>query len=107
MTSLAGKLGSRWTTSTITDKVHRNDAPSGLTIGVNRLKGIRLSSKFTPTKEGMPSVNSSSKADKLTFGREELGYATFGVGMSTQEINDALAPSNVFTMGAAHGKWSI
>jgi hypothetical protein len=80
-----------------------NDAPSGLTIGVNRLKGIRLSSKFTPTNEGVPAINSSSKVEKMTFGRDELGYVTFGVGMSTQEINDALDPSGVFTMGAAHG----
>jgi hypothetical protein len=32
---------------------------------------------------------------------------TFGVGVSTQELNDALDKSGLFTLGAAHGVSSI
>jgi FAD/FMN-containing dehydrogenase len=37
----------------------------------------------------------------------EAGYVTFGVGMSTGDLNDALDSHGLFTMGAAHGEVTV
>jgi hypothetical protein len=85
----------------------RNDAPSGLWLVVGDIGGVRLSKSFTATKEGVPRITNKSKAEKLTVAPGEQAYVTFGAGLSTQRLNNALAPSALFTMGAAHGEVSV
>lgn len=84
--------------------IPRNDAPSGLTIYLGNLKGARILEAFNPTAEGVPSVNASSKIVKTSIPPGKQVYVTFGSGMSTQKLNNALAPSNLFALGAAHGE---
>jgi hypothetical protein len=81
----------------------RNDAPSGLNLYVGNLKGLRVTKSFSATKAGVPPINSTSKAEKIVVNKGEQAYVTFGAGMSTQTLNDALAPSELFTLGAGHG----
>jgi hypothetical protein len=77
----------------------RNDAPSGLTIFVGNLKGLRVLDTFSPTATGVQVSSNSSK----TIPTERQAYVSFGAGMSTQQINQAILPWNLFTLGAAHG----
>jgi len=101
---------------TITNSGHdylgRNDAPSGLALDVSGFRGVRVESAFTPTSAGVstPDVESGPEPDRGSYARAVHAAnttmwkaVTFGVGLTTQELNDALAPSNLFTMGAAHG----
>jgi FAD/FMN-containing dehydrogenase len=37
----------------------------------------------------------------------QQAYVSFGAGVTTQELNDALAPSGLMTMGAAHGEVTV
>jgi FAD/FMN-containing dehydrogenase len=73
---------------------------------VTALKGVRVLESFTPTTKGVESVNSTIKTNVI---KPQAGqaYVTFGVGFSTQELNDQLAPSKLFAMGAAHGEVSV
>jgi FAD binding domain-containing protein/berberine-like enzyme len=84
----------------------RNDAPNGLVLVLTGLKGIRILPNFIPTEEGVKSVNSRTK-DNTAPPRSDQAYVTFGAGYSTQELNDLLAPVNLFTVGAAHGSVSV
>src|ERR1700761_116141 len=43
------------------DFIGRNDAPNGLSLVLTGLKGMRVLSNFTPTKEGAAPVNSKMK----------------------------------------------
>jgi FAD/FMN-containing dehydrogenase len=88
------------------DFIGRNDAPTGLTLVVGGLKGARVLSDFTPTKEGVIPVNSSTKSNVLPP-QSRQAYVTFGVGTNTRELNNLLAPSKLFTLGAAHGSVSV
>lgn len=45
--------------------------------------------------------------DKIDLAPNELAYVTFGAGLSTQLLNNALAPTKLFTLGAAHGEVSV
>jgi FAD/FMN-containing dehydrogenase len=84
----------------------RNDAPNGLVLVLRALKGARILPSFTPTTEGAKPVDSSIKEN----GSAPLsgpGYVTFGVGYSTKELNDFLAPAKLFTLGAAHASVSV
>ena len=81
----------------------RNDAPSGLTIFVGNLKGLRVLDSFSPTATG---VQVSSNATK-SIPTQKQAYVTIGAGMSTQQINQALAPWNLFALGAAHGEMCV
>lgn len=40
----------------------------------------------------------------MTMAAGDEAFVTFGAGMSTQLINNAIAPSGLFTLGAAHGE---
>jgi FAD/FMN-containing dehydrogenase len=88
------------------DFVGRNDAPTGLTLAVGGLKGARVLSDFTPTKEGVLPVDSSTKVNVLPP-QTKQAYVTFGVGTNTRELNSLLAPSRLLTLGAAHGSVSV
>ncbi|KAF2231815.1 hypothetical protein EV356DRAFT_578880 [Viridothelium virens] len=86
------------------DFLGRNDAPSGLNLDVSQLGGIRVSQSFTATTRGVPSPDPSGQTENITLLPGQQAAVTFGAGVSTQDLNDALAASNLFTMGAAHGE---
>ncbi|TID27798.1 Low-affinity potassium transport protein [Venturia nashicola] len=86
------------------DFLGRNDATSGLGLSVGDIKGIRLSKKFTANATGVPALGPNEKAEKMTMAAGDEAFVTFGAGMSTQLINNAIAPSGLFTLGAAHGE---
>ncbi|KAI5855468.1 hypothetical protein BZA05DRAFT_370419 [Tricharina praecox] len=65
------------------DFLGRNDAPSGLSLDISKLGGVRVATVYTATREG--------------------AVVTFGAGLSTQQINDAVDRSGLTTVGAAHG----
>jgi hypothetical protein len=87
------------------DAFRRNDAPSGLWLVVANLKGIRVLESFTPSEQGAIPVNYtqhpllSVNIIKPVPGKQAA--VTFGVGLSTQELNDALHKSGLVTTGAA------
>ncbi|KAE9992891.1 hypothetical protein EG327_007368 [Venturia inaequalis] len=84
----------------------RNDAPNGLALVTTGLKGVRVLSKFTPTAEGAKSVNLTTKANVIPP-QSDQAYVTFGAGLSTQQLNNEIAKSNLFTLGAAHSEVSV
>jgi FAD binding domain/Berberine and berberine like len=84
----------------------RNDAPTGLALVLTAFKGIRILSSFTPTIDGVKPVDSKTKENAAPPPSNQA-YVTFGSGYSTQELNDLLAPANLFTIGAAHGSVSV
>jgi FAD/FMN-containing dehydrogenase len=88
------------------DFVGRNDAPTGLTLSVSGLKGARVLSSFQPSKQGVETVDSKTKPNTLPS-QPGQAYVTFGAGYNTRDLNSLLAPSNLFTLGAAHGSVSV
>lgn len=62
---------------------------------------------FTPTEEGVDSPAHGDEPNIITPVPGKQAAVTFGAGASTQEINDALDPLGLFTIGAAHGKIPI
>ena len=87
------------------DFMGRSTAASGLLIDVSLLKGIRVQESFTPTMEGVKSVTPSQKANDITPKPNVQASVTVGAGVLTQALNDALSPSKLFTLGAAHGEF--
>jgi FAD/FMN-containing dehydrogenase len=73
---------------------------------VTALRGVRILQSFTPTTNGAESVNSTTKTNVIAP-QSSQAYVTFGAGFSTQELNDQLAPSKLFTLGAAHGEVAV
>lgn len=71
------------------------------------LNGIKVLESFTPTKDGAESPAHGNEPGTINPVPGNQAAVTFGAGASTQEINDALDPSGLFTMGAAHGKMHI
>ena len=66
--------------------------------------GINVLESFEPSSSGATSVNYiSSTANTIQPGSTSQAAVTFGAGWSTQALNDALDPSGLFTIGAAHG----
>ncbi|KAF2422745.1 FAD-binding domain-containing protein [Tothia fuscella] len=84
----------------------RNDAPNGLSLVVEGLRGVNVLADFTPSTQGAPSVNSTTKTNVLPP-QAKQAYVTFGAGYSTQLLNDQIAPSKLFTVGAAHGEVTV
>jgi hypothetical protein len=84
------------------DYLGRNNAPSGLSLDLSLLKGVRLLENFTPTVNGAHSAL-SAKTNVISPKVGSRPAVTFGVGMATQPLNDAIRVSKVFTLGAAHG----
>ena len=87
------------------DFLGRNDAPSGLSLVTTGLKGVQISTDFTPTIQGVPSINNSATAEPLRTPSE--CFVTFGVGYNTGELNKILSRSKIVTLGAAHEGVSI
>ncbi|KAF2396325.1 FAD-binding domain-containing protein [Trichodelitschia bisporula] len=87
------------------DFLGRNDAPSGLALDVSNLKGIRVLESFTPSAKGAePPL---PQANVITPKAGTQAAVTFGAAVTTQELNNAISPSKLLTMGAAHGKVSV
>jgi len=85
------------------DYLGRNDAPSGLAVDVSLLKGIQMHESFTPTEKGLDSAI-GKKANVIDPKPGSQPVVTFGVGLSTQSLNNGIRASKVFTLGAGHGK---
>jgi hypothetical protein len=99
----------------------RNTAGSGLNIDVTGIRGIIVKDSFTPST--VPSgdilvVSKRSTADEPMGDDDDdtdivkaanvikpipgqQAAVTFGAGLATQALNDALAKSGLFSMGAA------
>jgi FAD/FMN-containing dehydrogenase len=87
------------------DFLGRNDASSGLTLDVSLLKGIQVLESFTPTKQGVQQLD--IKANTIIPVPGQQAAVTFGVGWSTQQLNNAIYPSKLFSIGAGHGSVSV
>jgi hypothetical protein len=83
------------------DFLGRNDAPSGLSLDVSLLDGMTVLEEFTPTAAG--AAKPGAKPNVIVPKAGKQAAVTIGVGLSTQKLNDALSPSKLVTVGAAHG----
>jgi hypothetical protein len=77
-------------------------------LAVGNLKGVSVFEDYTPTPEGVPAVNPSmepvSTANVIQHTPGKQAYVTFGAGVSSQELYDALNKSRLVTVGAASSK---
>ncbi|KAF2428253.1 FAD-binding domain-containing protein [Tothia fuscella] len=83
------------------DFLGRNDAASGLSLDASLLAGITVHDNWEATTTGTPRPGKTANIIVPVPGKQAA--VTFGVGMTTQRINDALNPSKLVTVGAAHG----
>jgi FAD/FMN-containing dehydrogenase len=86
-------------------KLGRNDAPSGLTLDVSLLKGVKVLESYTPTEQGQPKPGRI--VNKITSVPGNQAAVTFGVGVTTQQLHNAVYLSKLLTVGAAHGSVSV
>jgi len=84
------------------DYLGGNDAASGLRLDVSQLGGIRVSPSFEATSEGAQSPG--DEVNVITPVPGQQAAVTFGAGLSTQRLNNAIFPSKLVTVGAAHGQ---
>ncbi|KAF2667920.1 FAD-binding domain-containing protein [Microthyrium microscopicum] len=89
------------------DYVARNDAPSGIRLSVTDLKGIRILESFQPTPKGAESVDKTTKVNTIKPIAGKQAAVTIGAGITIDELNKALKPSNLYAIGAAHGSVSV
>lgn len=87
------------------DFLGRNDAPSGILLDISGLKGVRVESSFNPKRRGVKMVGSRTTTNTITY--QKGAAVTFGGGITTAELNDALGQSNMWTVGAAHGEVTV
>ncbi|KAJ3543177.1 hypothetical protein NM208_g3712 [Fusarium decemcellulare] len=84
------------------DQLGRSDAGSGLLIDLSLLKGVRVQESFTPTVEGVTSLNHTEAPNVIAPKPGMGGIVTFGPAVAGLALNYALAPSGLFaTSGAA------
>jgi hypothetical protein len=86
----------------IQDFLGRNDAPSGLTLDLSLIKGIKVLDHFKPSFEGAVKPGKTVKKINPVPGRQAA--VTFGVGVTTQQLHNAVYSSKLMTIGAAHGE---
>src|SRR6201999_816061 len=90
--------------------IFRNDAPNGLLLSVKHLKGIRVEANFEARQYGANKVDFNHHPADIIFepvSTTSRAGVTFGAGVTTQELNDALEPVGVFTMGPASGDITV
>lgn len=87
------------------DFLGRNDAPSGLTLDVSLLKGIQVLPSFSPSEKG--AAKPAKTLNTIVPVPGQQAAVTFGVGVSTQQLHDAVYSSKLLTVGAAHGSVSV
>jgi FAD/FMN-containing dehydrogenase len=86
----------------------RNDAPNGLVLVVDRLKGARLDTIYTPTTAGVSNVDYSSTAIQAPAAKfASDAFITIGAGWTTDALNRRLNSSNLVTLGANHDSVAI
>lgn len=71
------------------------------------MKGIQPRSSFTPTAQGSdfdPEKEYEAVSPPAGGGP---GAVSLGAGVTTQELNNEMHKSKMFTMGAAHGSVSV
>lgn len=89
--------------------LYRNDAPNGLLLSTRKLKGVQILDRFKASKTGARSVKFHEDPSQTNVIRHTKGMqpaVSFGAGVSTYELNDALDQSQLFTVGAADGNVS-
>src|ERR1700712_4976747 len=79
------------------DQLGRSDAASGLLIDVSALTGINALESFTPSLAGAKSPKPNEKANVIVPQDGVQAAVTFGPGVATQALNNALSPSKLFT----------
>jgi hypothetical protein len=76
-----------------------------LTLDVSLLKGIKVLESFQPTAQGAEKPKKTVNTIKTVPGQQAA--VTFGAGVSTQQLHNAVYPSRLLTIGAAHGSVSV
>jgi hypothetical protein len=75
------------------DFLARHDSPSGLSLMVGNLKGVRVSERFKPEHKGVPNVNYTSDpvagVNQIKTNRRDAAV-TFGVGVTGQQVRELL-----------------
>jgi hypothetical protein len=78
---------------------------------VGNFKGVRVSKSFVPSPNGTENVDYSAdpieKANVLKLAPGSQAVVTFGAGVSSQQLNNALAKSGLFTMTAMASKCNV
>lgn len=69
------------------------------------LKGIKVLEGYQPTTQGVEKPPKAVNTIKLVPGQQAA--VTFGAGVSTQQLHNAVYPSKLLTIGAAHGSVSV
>lgn len=87
--------------------VGRNDAPSGLSLILTELKGIRVHESFTPTAAGAEAVDYRTAGNVIKPLPGKQAAVTVGGGVNVDEANAVLRKSGLYALGAAHGEVSI
>lgn len=85
------------------DFIGRNDAPSGLSLQIGELKGVRVLESFTPTAQGAESITYKTVSNVIKPIEGKQAAATIGGGINIDDLNNALKPSGLYAIGAAHG----
>jgi FAD/FMN-containing dehydrogenase len=94
----------------LANKDQRNDAPNGLMVSVKHMKGIQVLENPEVKEEGFPEANyvdDSATANVVSYNNRSKYAVTVGAGVTTQELNDALEPSRLFSVAAAHGNITV
>jgi hypothetical protein len=89
---------------TIKFSPYRNDAPSGVLLALERMKGIRVLESFTPTAQGAEPVNFRTVTNAIWPTSGKQAAVTIGAGVTGLEMSAALAKSGLFALFASHGK---
>jgi len=79
----------------------RNDAPSGLGLDTSLLQGVHIHEEFIPTAAGAAKPKKAVNTIVPVAGKQAA--VTFGVGVTSQKLHNAVHPSKLLTIGAAHG----
>jgi hypothetical protein len=87
--------------------ISRNDAPSGVLLTVTGLKGARILESFTPSVNGAEPVDYKTVANTIKPVPGKQAAATFGGGVTADELNRELRKSGLYSLGAAHGSVSL
>jgi FAD/FMN-containing dehydrogenase len=83
---------------------YRNDAPSGVLLALEKMKGIRVLESFTPTTNGAEPVNYKTVTNAIWPTSGKQAAVTIGAGVTGLEMSSALARSGLFALFASHGK---
>jgi FAD/FMN-containing dehydrogenase len=75
----------------------RNDAPSGLSLDVSQLRGVKLDSSFTPTVQCVDLVP-GRPVEQTQMIDGKTPAVTFGVGIVGSELNNAVKSNGWFVV---------